>query len=128
LNSWSELDRKVSAEINLSRKHPGYFRPVVFRLAFGVIFALFLATGFSNGWTVEANYAICRSVLPCENPFYVPGCEDCGSPLISPGGSVGTAPNWLYQDFGFLVAVILLAAFGANHSLWQRRIRTHEQH
>lgn len=116
---------RLSEDINLSKKFPGYFNQWIFRPLVVAMILLFVIALHSNGWQWSGSYSECKGSMPCYNPEYDPSCQlgsSCSVEVMQPGEVFGVKPSWLAANVGVLEFVLIVFAFGVNHLLYRWRM------
>ena len=113
---------------DLTKYTGDYISKFVFRLAFFSIILLALYTMNADGWNFKPQKTYtcpeniynqsCFVYEGCEGDKYYPGCVPTQTYLIAPGETIGAERTEADKNFAPTVAVLLLAAFVANHVLW----------
>jgi hypothetical protein len=111
----------------------GYrFDRLIFKAAFALmgvfLLLVLLKTGMANHYFMECS---ANSNGWCENPYIdsFGGCsiDDkliCSTKTLPPGGSVGERPPWYIRNEGYIVFLLVAAAFALNHFIYNRRFAT----
>lgn len=121
--TWREDLERFNDKLDLSKKFPGYFDKRLFFVAIGLMVILFFATLFTNGWGGE--YLSCpKDANLCVNTLYSPSCklgEMCSVQYLQPGETIGKRPNFLAENSGLLLFLILAGTFVVNHLEYKSR-------
>jgi hypothetical protein len=119
-------------KIDLTKKHPDYFRRGIFRVAIYFYLILTIVVLTQNGFDLNKVSLSCpnNSRGTCINPAYdnieySTLCKRypvlCEKQFLEVGEVIETETKGIFDYYGFLAVGSLVGAFGLNHLLYLRR-------
>jgi len=119
-------------KLDLTKKHPDYFRRGIFRVAIYFYLFITILVLTQNGFDLNKIVVSCpiNSYTDCENPLYTIYRYDdfcmenpimCEEQYLRPGEVIEMQKEGIYDYYSFFAVGSLVGAFGLNHLLYLRR-------